>query len=228
LRRVIVFLTLAAAVLAAGYVTLKPSRSIQGDKALNEIAGVVDSVRRESYPQLKDAGITLKEMQSDYVYFETRFTFTSYFLGRKLNYMISVNPEVLARQVPPDGLRAIVAHELAHVDYFHNQSRMGLLGLVRLVSAPYNSRFERGADLETIALGYGPGLQSFRTWLYRNIPLNRMEEKKRDYFSPSEIQAILSAVQGNPQLIQTFVRCVPMDLAEIEREIQSPEGACSK
>jgi len=166
-------------------------------------------------------------MHSDYIYLEGRFTFTSFFFARRLRYMIRFNPEALARQVPPDGLRAIVAHELAHIDYLNRQSRMGLVSLVQLLWARFAARFERGADLEAITLGYGPGLESYRAWLYRNVPPSRMEEKKRDYFSPEEIEAILRAARQNPQIMSVFSACVPRGLAEIERESRNPDAPCA-
>lgn len=211
-----------------GYVEFGPSRSesANADMAQRDIAALVDSVRGVSFPQLKDAGIELHEMQSDYVYFETRFTVSSFF-QRRLSYVIMFNREALARQAPLDGLRAIVAHELAHIDYFNSHSRMGLLGLVQLLRAPYAARFERSADLETIALGYGPGLESYRIWLYRNVPPERMEEKRRDYFSPEEIEAILQAVRQNPRIMQAFSVCVPRDLAQIQQRARNPGLRCS-
>lgn len=212
-----------------GYVALRPSPadSLENNIASKEIATLVESVRAASYPQLKDVEIALHPMRSDYIYFESRFTFPSFFFGRKLRYMILFNPEAIARQVPPDGLRAIVAHELAHIDYFNRQSRMGLVSLIQLLWAPFAARFERGADLEAIALGYGPGLESYRTWLYRNVPASRMEEKKRDYFSPEEIEAILRTAQRNPQIMGVFSACVPRGLPEIEEEAQKPNAPCA-
>jgi hypothetical protein len=177
----------------------------------------VDSVRSASYPQLKEADISIRDLSSDSVYLETRFTMTSYFFGGRLRYMLFYNPEAARRQVPGEGLRAIVAHELAHIDYFQSQSRMGLAGLIRLLSPSFNMRFERRADLKAIALGYGPGLQAYRAWLYRNIPPERMNEKKRDYFSPEEIAAILRIAKTNPGFVRDLERCVPRNDAEIER-----------
>ena len=194
---------------------------------MKAITPLVDSVRAASFPQLKDAEISFHPMRSNYIYLEGRFTLSSFFLARKLRYMILFNPEAMARQVPPDGLRAIVAHELAHIDYFNRQSRMGLVSLIRLLGAPFAARFERGADLEAIALGYGPGLESYRTWLYRNVPASRMEEKKRDYFSPEEIESILRAARQNPQIMSAFSACVPRGLAEIERESRNPNAPCA-
>ena len=103
---------------------------------------------------------------------------------------------------------------------------MGLVSLVLLLSAPFAARFERAADLEAIWLGYGPGLESYRVWLYRNVPPSRMEEKRRDYFSPEEIEAILRAAQQNPQIMGVFSACVPRGLKEVERLSRDPRAPC--
>jgi hypothetical protein len=111
---------------------------------LKAIAPLVDGVRAASFPQLKGAQISLHPMRGDYIYLEGRFTFSSFFLARQLRYMILFNPEAMARPVPPDGLRAIVAHELAHIDYFSRQSRMGLVSLIQLLGAPFAACVPRG------------------------------------------------------------------------------------
>ncbi len=196
------------------------------DSGFTEISRLIDSVRNASFPQLKDAEITVHDLHSDSVYLETRFTLSSYFFGGKLRYMIQFNREAVNRRVPAEGLRAIIAHELAHIDYFQSQSRMGLAGLVRLISPSFTVSFERKADLETIALGYGPGLEQYRTWLYRNIPRDRIAEKKRDYFSPDEIEAILRAEKQRPGMMRRFAQCVPRNLAEIEDEARNPSVSC--
>jgi len=215
-------------VTASAFLALRQPEASSGrtDPALVDITLLVDSVRATSYPQLKDEQITLREMHSDHIYFESRFTFTSFFFSPRLHYIISYNPEATAKQIPADGLRAIVAHELAHIDYYAKQRRMGLIGLTRLASAPFAARFERSADLEAISLGYGPGLASFRTWLYRNIPAAWMDEKKRDYFSPEEIDAILTAARQSPQIMGKFTACVPRNLTEIQAEANAPDAPC--
>jgi hypothetical protein len=210
----------------AAFIAFAQSPSHPKDPAMREIATIVDSVRAASFPGLKDAEIIVNPMRSNYIYLESRFTFSSFFLEPKLRYRIAFNPEAIARQVPPDGLRAIVAHELAHVDYYHRRHRLGLLSLIQLEGASFAVRFERGADLVAIDLGYGPGLESYRTWLYDNIPPSRIAEKKRDYFSPEEIEAILRATAQNPQIMGIFSACVPRNLAEIEREARDPGAPC--
>lgn len=229
LRRIILILLLAGVGIGAYFALWQsPAGGRETDSALKTVAPVVAGVRAASFPQLKDLEITLHSMHSNYIYFESRFTFSSFFFARKLRYMILFNPEAIARNVPSEGLRAIVAHELAHVDFFNRQSRMGLASLIQLFWAPWAARFERSADLEAIALGYGPGLESYRTWLYRNVPASRMEEKKRDYFSPEEIETIRQATARNPKMMAVFTTCVPRDREEIEQESRNPDAPCAE
>ncbi len=166
-------------------------------------------------------------MTSDFVYLEARFTLGSFFFLPRLHYQIRFNPQLTERQVPPEALRGIMAHELAHTDYFHRRHRIALVGLVRLVSTSYRVRFERRADLEAIDLGYAQGLMLYRLWLYQNVPANRVSEKKRDYFGPDEIDAIERARTEHPDIMPTLRRCVPLNLGQLNRELSDPAHACS-
>jgi hypothetical protein len=69
---------------------------------------------------------------------------------------------------------------------------------------------------------------SYRTWLYRNVPANKIEIKKRDYFSPEEIEAILRAVAQNPEIMRIFCACVPRSLVDVERASLNPSARCPR
>lgn len=194
--------------------------------AAREIEPVIDQVRQSSFPQLRSVAINVYELRSRFDYLQARFTVSSYF-SRQLQYMVLFNPEAIRRHVPNEALRGIVAHELAHIDYYESQSRMGLLSLAGLLLPDYTTRFERRADLEAIARGYGKGLALYRTWLYRNIPSSGMAEKKRDYYSPQEIAALLEAEHARPGTMAQFLRCVPRNLDQIREEARTPGAACS-
>lgn len=211
---------LAALSVHAEPVTAKPP--------FEKIALVVEGVRSVSYPSLQDARIEVRGLRSDFDYFQTRFTVSSYFFSSSLRYKILFNTEALNRQAPAEGLRAIIAHELAHIQYFRNRGRIRLLGLVRLLSLSFTTRFERQTDLKAIALGYGHGLEIYRSWLYRNVPAKRVKEKKRHYYSPEEITAILRAQKQRPEIMAAFLRCIPRNLAEIEQAARNPAGRCPK
>jgi hypothetical protein len=100
------------------------------------------------------AAVILSELTSDFDYLEARFTVPSFF-GRKLQYMIFFNREAIRRRVPGEGLGAIVARELAHINYYETKPRVEwICG----VSSGYcylpSRRASNGkADLDAIALG---------------------------------------------------------------------------
>ena len=194
---------------------------------LRQIERIIDCVRQASFPRLASADITVYDLRSDFDYLQARFTVSSFFT-RKLRYMILFNSDAILRHVPGEGLRAIVAHELAHINYYESQSRMGLVSLVGLLLPSFTARFERKADLDAIALGYGPGLEIYRTWLYRNIPREAEGEKKRDYYTPEEIEALLQAETKHAGITSKFRRCIPRNLGEITQEEIAPAADCPK
>src|SRR5262249_53007760 len=97
------------------------------------------------------------------------------------------------------------------------RNRIQLIGLARLATKGFTARFERWADLQAIARGYGEGLKEYRKWLYRSIPPESLEEKKRDYFSPEEIDQILLAARAQPDLITYWLKHVPRNLNQLQK-----------
>jgi len=86
---------------------------------------------------------------------------------------------------------------------------------VRLRSKQFTAEFERWADLKAISLGYGEGLKEYRRWLYSNVPASKLAEKRRNYFSPDEIDAIVSASHKRPELLEYWLKHVPLSLAQV-------------
>src|ERR1051325_1345829 len=189
---------------------------VSGDEAIRRTWLIIEQVIRDSYPELKGADIQIKTFNSDADYFRTIFSFGRFASGRKMRYVIKVNPRVFELAAPEDGIRAILAHELGHVYDFHRQKRIRLLGLARLATKGYTARFERWTDLQAIARGYGEGLKAYRRWLYQHIPPNRVAGKRRDYFSPEEIDAIEAKRRQNPGVMAYWFKHVPLSLQEIE------------
>ncbi len=177
---------------------------------------MVERVRAASFPELGRLDIRVKTLKSDSDFFHARFAFHQFFFFERMSYLITVNPAVFKLQAPPDGLDAITAHELSHVLYYSSRRRLRLLGLVRLASENSNARFERGADLEAISRGYGEGLKEYREWLYYNVPTKALQEKKRNYFTPPEIDALLFRIHNQPALLGSWLKKPPLNLQEIE------------
>ena len=178
---------------------------------------LISEIKVLAYPELRGADVQVKFFKSESDYFRARFAIRQFF-SRRMRYLVFVNASAFTRQAPEAALRAIIAHELAHVLYFSQRNRLQLFGLVRLATKGFTARFERWADLQAIARGYGAGLKEYRQWLYRNIPARSLEEKKRDYFSPEEIDAMVSATQKRPDLFAHWFKHVPRNLKEILAE----------
>jgi hypothetical protein len=179
---------------------------------------IVKQVLQDSYPELKDADIQVQTFQSEADYFRASFSLGRLLFGRKMGYVVKVNARVFQLNAPEEGVRAIVAHELGHVFDFHRKKRVRLFGLLRLLSKNYAAAFERRTDLQAISRGYGEGLKAYRRWLYANIPAKKNADKRRNYFSPEEIEAIESKVRQKPELMHYWLKHVPRNLQEITEQ----------
>jgi len=184
---------------------------------LERVRRIVEEIRAASYPEIKGVPIEVKLFDSSSDYFQTRFTGASFLFRKNLRYTLRVNRKLFARGAPEEAVRAIIAHELAHIVYFESRRRLRLLCLVRLASKDFTVRFERSTDLQAIANGYAEGLKSYRQWLYRQVTVKKLEEKKRNYFSPEEIDAILLRLREEPDLLRLWRKTPPRSLQEVGR-----------
>lgn len=191
-------------------------KAAPANAAVERVLKLVDEIRAAAYPELRNAQIEIETFQNRADYFRSSFSISRFLRPGKMRYRILVNPRVFALQAPAAGVRAILAHELGHTLYFTQRNRLELLGLVRLAGKGFTARFERWADLQAIARGYGEGLQAYRRWLYQHVPADRLAEKQRDYFSPEEIDAILAALQKRPEQMAYWLKHVPRNLREIQ------------
>jgi hypothetical protein len=203
-------LAIALAVIAAAAPAARAA-----DTAVERTRRIVDEVRAASYPELRGADIQVRAFESRSDYFRSRFDYRRYLAPTSMRYVVFVNPRVYRLGAPDDAVRAIVAHELAHVLFYRQRSRLHLLGLVRLSGSGYRQRFERRADLVALSRGYGDGLKAYRAWLYAHVPAKSLDEKRRDYFSPDEIAAIAAAAKDRPELYGAMMERVPRNLAEV-------------
>lgn len=206
--------------LAAILLTFPIAAFSQDKDIIGKTQKIIGEIIEKSFPELKTAKIDIKTFESDSNYFKSQFSISRFLTFRKLRYVIFVNAEVFRRNAPEDGVRAILAHELAHVLYYKRKNRFELFGLTGLMSKSFTTKFERKADLEAIARGYGSGLKSYRAWLYQNVAPKSLNEKKRDYFSPEEIDLILQILRDKPEMIDVWRKHVPRSLTEISRHTE--------
>ena len=77
---------------------------------------LVREIIARSFPNLIGIDIRVKRFQSDTDYFRTSFSAVHFLDGVKMRYFILVNPQWRTRGAPVEGVQAILAHELAHVE----------------------------------------------------------------------------------------------------------------
>jgi hypothetical protein len=192
------------------------SRAPTVQPALERTRVLVETIRSASYPELTATRIELRPFQKASDFFRVRPRIPDFFARKNLRYIMQINPRVYELQASENGIEAIIAHELGHVAYLQERNRLKHLALIRLLSRSFVSNFERRTDLEAISRGYGEGLKVYRQWLYQHIPQKDLAEKRRDYFSPEEIDSILLRVNQCPPLLDSWVEKPPRNLQDIQ------------
>ncbi len=177
-------------------------------------------IAQKSFPEIKKSKIRFKTFAGKSSFFKARFSISRFLTFQRTRYLIYVNPRVYELGPSKIATRSILAHELAHLDYYRRKNRFELLGLSSLMSKSFTARFERRADIEAIARGYGTGLIEYREWLYRNIPKGAIKSKKRNYFTPPELKVMLEALKEKPDLIGVWRRKVPRNLEEVVKSVK--------
>jgi hypothetical protein len=196
--------------------TATPSKS----RALVRLQQDMYVVRDASFPELQKKLVKTTQFESSADYFRARFSVSRFLLLQPMHYFVEINPRIENSEPSAESICAILAHELVHISRMSQGNRIHLFGLVRLVSPGYTARFERSTDLEAIRRGYGEGLIGFREWVYKSIPAEALKRKRRNYFSPGEITAILRMTQTKPKLFAYWNKHVPLNLKEIEKGAQ--------
>jgi hypothetical protein len=192
------------------------SKRDQRKPGIGATGTVLQGIQGTSYPELAHLDLRVRSFRSQSDYFRTRFSLSRFLLLLPMRYFVDFNPALFQEQAPSDGVCAILAHELVHVVSLSRGNRIRRLGLVRLLSEGQITKFERRADLEAIHRGYGDGLKSYREWVYGHIPPSKLQEKRRNYFSPEEIAAIEKRLLEQPNLFSYWSEHVPMNLRAIE------------
>ena len=183
----------------------------------------LQELRGASFPELRNVDLRVRTFHSQADYFRSRFSIPRFLFLMRMRYFVEVNPALFGQAAPLDGVCSVMAHELVHIVSLSHGNRIRRLGLVRLISPRYTAKFERNTDLGAIHRGYGDGLKSYRRWVYAHIPATKLAEKRRNYFSPEEIQALQTRLREQPGLFIYWSKHVPLSLTEIrESPRQSP------
>lgn len=112
-------------------------------------------------------------------------------------YVLKVNPRLYADSPGDTALRAILAHELTHLNEFAHSSTFGLAGIGWDYAFSDDNAdvvaWERATDENALRLGFAEGLKQYRTWLYAHLTPERAQKKRRIYYTPEQIDAWTAA-----------------------------------
>lgn len=110
-------------------------------------------------------------------------------------YTIEYDPVVLADPPEPAAIVAVLAHELGHVLDYLAMDGQELLDFALWYASqdPATSEelatYERATDEKALDRGCAEGLSTLRTWIYAHVDGDVEAEKKKDYYTPEEIEA---------------------------------------
>ncbi len=197
-----------------------PQASDDARSAIEKTRRLLGEIIEKSFPELDAGKIKVKAFRSRSNFFKARFSLTRYLTFRSVRTTVFVNPLVFERDAPEQGVRAILAHELAHALYYKEKNRLELLGLVSLIKDGFTAKFERRTDLAAIKRGWGEGLIAYREWLYKNVPPENLAAKKRDYFTPEELRVLIPAIERKPELIKMLLKKVPRNLTDVQMAVK--------
>jgi hypothetical protein len=162
-----------------------------------QLTDLVQRVETGLYPELAELTLELRPLQSDSDFFNALVDPTTVAAApNRRTYLLRFNPLLFERSPPANGVVAILAHELKHiVDYFGMDSQSLVAFAVDYATGDI-AAYERSTDEHVLRLGCGEGLIAYRQWLYRQLDAQTVAQKRRDYYTPEEIEAWIA--RGGP------------------------------
>ncbi|MDP2340818.1 MAG: hypothetical protein Q8O67_07670 [Deltaproteobacteria bacterium] len=193
--------------------TTSASPAAAGASSRADLAALLEQVRHESFPELAGLQPSTGTLTSSSVFFQSNFDVVAA-AGGTLSLSIDFNELILVDPPSPEALRAVLAHELAHsLDYQQRFAASGpaaLLGLLPMLFwAPVEEEVERRTDVVAVARGFGPGLLSYRVWLYAHVDADAVKDKRRVYYSPLELALLTTLFERCPQVVPAAIARPP-------------------
>lgn len=165
----------------------EPPTTVADVEALLEVA-------RSAYVSLDGVAINLFALSSSSVFFQANLDITTIEeppLER--SYSLQYNPALFDDPPSRAAVGAILVHELKHILDYTEMSAEELVDFTVWYLSEDVSEYERATDEYALEAGCGEGLIAYREWLYDHIPPDAIASKRRDYYTPEEIEAWMEA-----------------------------------
>lgn len=108
---------------------------------------------------------------------------------RERDYRVNYNEAVFNDPPSHAAVGAILAHELAHVNDYTSLDTQEMTDFALWYAQADTAEYERATDLAAMERGCALGLIEYRLWLYAHVDEETLEEKRRVYWTPEEIEA---------------------------------------
>lgn len=148
-------------------------------------------LQTNQFPELLQTQIKIENFTSDAYFLQANLKVKTVFKKpNRRTYVVEVNQKLYDCPPSPEGLQAILVHELQHVsDYLKwNSAEMMTFAAKYGMNKKFRTRYERHTDERTLLKGFGPGLIEYRIWIYQWLSPRELQNKKRYYFTPEEIE----------------------------------------
>jgi hypothetical protein len=152
------------------------------------------AVQAELFPELSGVAVVLDPISSTTSFFAANVDLQTFDAEpRDRTYTVQYAEELFALAPPAAGVVAILAHELAHVRDYTGMDTDAFAAFALEYAGGDVAAYERSTDEAALEKGCGTGLIEYREWLYAAVDDETEAEKRRDYYTPEEIQAWLDA-----------------------------------
>ena len=157
---------------------------------LNALSGILAEVRAALYPELEGVSIQLEPMDSTSDFFVANLDFATLDdppLSRR--YLVRYSKRLFDDPPGHAATAAVLAHELRHIVDYTGMDGAELAEFALWYVSSDVSAYERETDEHVLKLGCGEALKRYRLWLYGQVDPATLEQKKKDYYTPQEIDA---------------------------------------
>ena len=145
---------------------------------------------------LDTLSLDLVPLQSETDYFQANLDYgTILDEPFERDYRVLYNPVLFEDPPSQPAVAAILAHELSHIRDYTEMDSTELVEFGVWYASEDTAEYERATDESALWLGCADGLVQYREWLYSHIPPDAVDEKRRVYMTPGEIQDWVTAHQ---------------------------------
>lgn len=159
--------------------------------SLKQFESQVTEVKDKYFPEFKDLSIIVGTFKSDEYFLQAQPKIKSLFKKRsKRVYEVKLNTKLLACPPTPQGLEAILVHELEHIrDYtVWSSKKIVKHALQYSFNCDLRIGYERMTDLRVLNHGLHDGLIDYRHWVYSKLSQKKLKAKRLIYLTPEEIE----------------------------------------